>query len=44
MELKDYAGAAEAFVRGAQVPNAHPFLKVLAGRWRSTPETGRWRG
>jgi len=31
-ELKDYAGAAEAFARGAQVPNAHPFLKLLAGR------------
>ena len=24
MELKDYAGAAEAFARGAEVPNAHP--------------------
>ena len=32
MELKDYAGAAEAFARGAQVPNAHPFLAVLAGK------------
>jgi tetratricopeptide (TPR) repeat protein len=32
MELKDYAGAAQAFARGAQVPNAHPFLAVLAGR------------
>ena len=32
MELKDYAGAAEAFARGARVPNAHPFLAVLAGR------------
>jgi hypothetical protein len=31
-ELKDYAGAAEAFARGAQVPNAHPFLELLAGR------------
>ena len=31
-ELKDYAGAAEAFARGAEVPNAHPFLKLLAGR------------
>jgi tetratricopeptide (TPR) repeat protein len=32
MELKDYAGAADAFARGAKVPNAHPFLAVLAGR------------
>lgn len=32
MELKDYAGAARAFARGARVPNAHPFLAVLAGR------------
>jgi len=29
-ELKDYAKAAEAFQRGSKVPNAHPFLKVLA--------------
>ncbi len=32
MELKDYAGAAAVFARGAQVPNAHPLLAVLAGR------------
>ena len=32
MELKDYAGAAEVFARGARVPNAHPFLVVLAGK------------
>jgi tetratricopeptide (TPR) repeat protein len=32
MELKDYKGAAEAFAQGAKVPNAHPFLAVLAGR------------
>lgn len=30
MELKDYAKAAEGFRRGSTVPNAHPFLKVLA--------------
>jgi len=30
MELHDYAAAAQAFERGSQVPNAHPFLKVLA--------------
>ena len=32
MELKDYAGAADAFARGSRVPNAHPFLAVLAGK------------
>jgi hypothetical protein len=32
MELKDYAGAAEVFARGARVPNAHPFLAILAGK------------
>jgi len=32
MELKNYAGAAEAFARGAQRPNAHPFLAMLAGK------------
>lgn len=32
MELQDYAGAAEVFARGARVPNAHPFLAVLAGK------------
>ena len=32
MELKDYVGAAEAFARGAHVPNAHPFLAILAGK------------
>jgi hypothetical protein len=32
MELKDYSKAADAFARGAQVPNAHPFLRVLAAR------------
>ncbi len=31
-ELKDYARAAEAFGRGAQVPHAHPFLRILAAR------------
>jgi hypothetical protein len=30
MEVKDYAGAAEVFARGSRVPNAHPFLAVLA--------------
>jgi tetratricopeptide (TPR) repeat protein len=32
MELKDYASAAKAFARGSGVPNAHPFLRILAGR------------
>lgn len=32
MDLKDYAGAAEVFARGARVPNAHPFLAALAGK------------
>ncbi len=26
----DYAGAANAFVRGSEIPGAHPFLKILA--------------
>ncbi|HTS04748.1 MAG TPA: tetratricopeptide repeat protein [Candidatus Eisenbacteria bacterium] len=29
-ELKDFKKAAEAFEKGSQVPDAHPFLKVLA--------------
>jgi len=32
MELKDYKAAAEAFARGSRVPNAHPFLALLAGK------------
>jgi len=32
MELKDYKKAADAFERGSRVPNAHPFLKVLAAQ------------
>ena len=32
MELKDYAGAARAFADGSRVPNAHPFLAILAGK------------
>jgi tetratricopeptide (TPR) repeat protein len=30
MDLQDYPKAAEAFSRGAQAPNAHPFLRVMA--------------
>ncbi len=32
MESKDYAKAAEAFERGTKVPNAHPFLRMLAAQ------------
>lgn len=32
MDLKDYAHASDAFERGSQVPNSHPFLKVLAAQ------------
>ena len=32
MDLQDYKGATEAFVRGTKVPNAHPFLKLMAGQ------------
>jgi tetratricopeptide (TPR) repeat protein len=31
-DLKDYPGAADAFERGSLVPNAHPFLKLLAAQ------------
>jgi len=31
-ELKDYKKAAEVFLRGAKVPNAHPYLKLLAAQ------------
>jgi tetratricopeptide (TPR) repeat protein len=30
MERHDYIAAADAFRRGSQVPNAHPFLRILA--------------
>ncbi len=32
IELKDYAAAADAFLRGANIPGAHPFMRVLAAR------------
>jgi len=32
MDLKDYHGAADAFLRGSQVPDAHPFLRILAAQ------------
>ena len=31
-DSKDYRGAADAFLRGSRVPNAHPFLKILAAQ------------
>src|SRR5713226_1037891 len=31
-DLKDYGSAADAFLRGSRVPNAHPFLKILAAQ------------
>lgn len=32
MDVKDYGKAADAFARGSQVPDAHPFLKVMAAQ------------
>jgi hypothetical protein len=32
MNLRDYKDAAETFQRGSQVPNAHPFLKIMAAQ------------
>ena len=32
MELRDYPQAADAFARGSKVPNAHPFLRVMAAQ------------
>jgi tetratricopeptide (TPR) repeat protein len=32
MNLHDYKQAAETFERGSQVPNAHPYLKILAAQ------------
>jgi tetratricopeptide (TPR) repeat protein len=32
MNLKDYPKAADAFARGSKVPNAHPFLRLLAAQ------------
>lgn len=31
-DLKDYKDAAQAFERGSHVPNAHPYLKILAAQ------------
>jgi tetratricopeptide (TPR) repeat protein len=32
MNLKDYKGAAEAFEKGSEVPDAHPWLRLLAAQ------------
>jgi tetratricopeptide (TPR) repeat protein len=32
MQLKDYKKAGETFERGSQVPDAHPFMKLLAAQ------------
>jgi len=32
MNLKDYRKAADAFERGSNVPNAHPFMRLLAAQ------------
>jgi tetratricopeptide (TPR) repeat protein len=32
MNLKDYRKAADAFERGSKMPNAHPFLRLLAAQ------------
>jgi len=31
-DLKDYAKASDAFERGSHVPNAHPFLRIMAAQ------------
>ena len=41
IDMKDYAGAEKAFTRGSQVPNAHPFLKVLAAQMAQ--HAGDWQ-
>lgn len=32
LNLKDYKSAADAFEKASQLPNAHPFTKILAGQ------------
>jgi hypothetical protein len=32
MNLKDYPKAADAFARGSRVPDAHPFMRLLAAQ------------
>ena len=39
MNLKDYQKAAEAFAQGSKVPDAHPFMRVLAAQMAHTTTT-----
>lgn len=32
LDRKDYRNAADAFARGSRVPNAHPWMKIMAAR------------
>jgi len=32
LDLKDYGPAADAFARGAEIPGAHPFVRILAAQ------------
>jgi hypothetical protein len=32
IDLKDYKNASAVFARGSQVPNAHPFMKIMAAQ------------
>ncbi|HEV7219514.1 MAG: tetratricopeptide repeat protein [Terriglobales bacterium] len=32
LDRKDYKNAADAFLRGSRVPNAHPWMKIMAAR------------
>ncbi len=36
MELKDPARAADAFMRGSKLPNAHPWLRIMAAHMADT--------
>jgi len=40
MEENDYAGAADAFARGSTLPDAHPWLKLLAAQMAQ--HAGAW--
>ncbi|MBV8207498.1 MAG: hypothetical protein JO041_11950 [Acidobacteria bacterium] len=45
MELKDYGSAAEAFAQGAQIPGAHPWMRVLSASMAEhggDPETAHY--
>lgn len=40
-DQKNYGAAADAFARGSKVPNAHPFLKIIAAQ--AAQHGGEWR-